>query len=68
VAFAGIATLGTFAVKSASEMQDLRQSFDTMLGSAEKGRKLFIDIQKMANVTPFTSTDLASATSTMLGF
>lgn len=68
VAFTGIATLGTFAVKSASQMQDLRQSFDTMLGSAEQGQKLFIDIQKMSTATPFNSADLAKASQTMLGF
>ena len=60
--------LGTGAVAQASKLQDLRQSFDTLLGSAEKGKKLFLEIQKMATLTPFTSSDLAQATSTMLGF
>ena len=47
-------------------MQDLRQQFDTLTGSAEKGKALFMDIQKFASQTPFDSAQLASATSTML--
>ena len=68
VAFAGFVALGTAAVTQASKMQDLRQRFDTLTGSAEKGKNLFMEIQKMATLTPFTSADLSQATSTMLGF
>lgn len=68
VAFTAIASLGTMSVIQASKMQDLRQQFDTLLWSAEKGKKLFMEVQKMAALTPFTSSDLAQATSTMLGF
>ena len=68
MAFTGIVALGTGAVVQAGKLQDLRQQFDTLLGSAEKGKTLFLEIQKMAALTPFTSSDLASATSTMLGF
>lgn len=67
-ALTGVVALGTASVLQASKMQDLRQSFDTLLGSAEKGKALFLEIQKMATATPFTSADLAAATSTMLGF
>ena len=58
VAFAGFVALGTAAVTQASKMQDLRQRFDTLTGSAEKGKNLFMEIQKMATLTPFTSADL----------
>lgn len=68
VALAGIVALGTGALQQASKMQDLRQQFDTLTGSAEKGKALFMDIQKFASQTPFDSAQLASATSTMLGF
>jgi len=68
VALAGIVALGTGALAQASKMQDLRQQFDTLTGSAEKGKALFMDIQKFASQTPFDSAQLASATSTMLGF
>lgn len=68
VALAGITALGIGAVKQASKMQDLRQNFDTLTGSAEKGKALFMEIQEFASKTPFDSSQLASATSTMLGF
>lgn len=68
VALAGVVALGTGAVQQASKMQDLRQQFDTLTGSAEKGKALFMEIQDFAAKTPFSSEDLAKATSTMLGF
>lgn len=67
-ALAGLTALGYGAITQASKMQDLRQQFDTLTWSAEKGKKLFMEIQEFAAKTPFTSADLASATSTMLGF
>lgn len=68
VALAGIVALGTGALQQASKMQDLRQQFDTLTGSAEKGKGLFMEIQKFASQTPYDSEQLARATSTMLGF
>ncbi len=68
VALAGIVALWAGAVNQASKMQDLRQQFDTLTWSAEKGKALFMDIQKFASQTPFDSSQLAGATSTMLGF
>lgn len=65
---AWLTALGTFSVKTASSMQDLRVSLDTLTGSAEKGRDLFLQIQKEAGTTPFDSEWLARATSTMLSF
>lgn len=63
---AGGLTLGI--VKNAADVEMLRTSFDTMLGSAEKGRDLFTKLQKMANVTPFETQDLAQASQTLLAF
>ena len=68
VALTGIVALGTGALQQASKMQDLRQQFDTLTGSAEKGKGLFMEIQKVASQTPYDSEQLARATSTMLGF
>lgn len=75
-AFAGvIATVGAgviaaagFAVKSASDMENLRISLDVMTGSAESGSKVFQDLYDFAAKTPFETVDLAKATQTMLGF
>jgi len=68
IALTGIVALGTGAIQQASKMQDLRQQFDTLTGSAERGKALFMQIQEFASKTPFDSAQLASATSTMLGF
>lgn len=56
------------AVNQASKLQDLRIELDTLTGSAEKWWKLFAEIQKAASKTPFESTDIVQATSTMLQF
>lgn len=68
IAGTAIGVFGGFALKSASQVEMLRANFDTMLGSAEKGRELFGKLQKMANVTPFETTDLADASKTLLAF
>lgn len=57
-----------FGVKTASDMQALSSSFETLTGSAEAGRKVFMDLKKMGAATPFEIGDLAKATQTMLSF
>lgn len=57
-----------FAVKQAGEMEMLRTSLDTLTGSAEKGAKVFSDLNSFAAKTPFETGDLAKATQTMLAF
>lgn len=67
----GLAAIGAgigFAVKAAGEMEMLRSSLDTLTGSAEKGAKVFTDLNKFAAKTPFETGDLAKATQTMLAF
>ena len=66
----GVAGAGAtvFAVKTAADLQSLSTSFETLTGSAEKGRKVFTDLKKMGATTPFEITDLAKATQTMLAF
>lgn len=70
IALAGVAiTAAGFAgVKSGMQIEMLRTNFDTLLGSAEKGRDLFIKLQNMAKITPFETTDLAEASQTLLAF
>ncbi len=63
-----IASLGTMAVQKASQLQDLRIELNTLTGSAEKWGKMFSQILKDAAKTPFESTDLVKAQSTMLQF
>jgi tape measure domain-containing protein len=66
----GVVTTGfvAFAVKTSGELQSLSSSFETLTGSAEKGRKVFMDLKKMGATTPFETRDLAKATQTMLSF
>jgi len=65
---AGAAAATGFAIKSASEMENLRINLDVMTGSAENGGKIFKDLYDFAAKTPFETGDLAKATQTMLGF
>ena len=58
----------TYASKMGMEFQDAEMRLQTMLGSAEKGTKMFNDIVKMGAQTPFESKDLLQATNTLLGF
>ena len=68
VATAWLVALWTASVMQASKLQDLRIELDTLTGSAEKWKQLFTEIQKAAAKTPFESSDLVQATSTMLQF
>ena len=67
IGVAGVA-FTTFGIKTAADLQSLSTSFETLTGSAEKGRKVFTDLKKMGATTPFEVGDLAKATQTMLAF
>lgn len=67
LAVAGTAAT-VFGIKTAADLQSLSTSFETLTGSAEKGRKVFTDLKKMGATTPFEVGDLAKATQTMLAF
>lgn len=68
IAGAAGAAFAVFGVKTAADLQSLSASFETLTGSAEKGRQVFMDLQKMGATTPFETADLAKATQTMLAF
>lgn len=53
---------------AASQVQQLQISFGTMLNSAEKGKKLFADLQQFAKVTPFNATEIQKSTQLLLAF
>jgi tape measure domain-containing protein len=57
-----------FGVKTASELQALSTNFRVLTGNAEEGKKVFQDLKKLAEKTPFGIKDLAKATETMLAF
>jgi len=60
--------LGGVMLKSSSDMEQMAVSFEVLLGSASKAKKMMGDLSTMAAATPFETTDLAKSTETMLGF
>jgi len=64
----GIGGLATAGLKYNMEMENFQMNLTTLLGSSDKATKLLNDLQNMAATTPFETTDLISATETMIGF
>ena len=64
----GIAGLVAQGIKYNSEMENFQMNLTTLLGDADKASKLLSDLKEMAATTPFETTDLISATQTMVGF
>lgn len=58
----------TYASKMGMEFQDAEMRLQTMLGSTEKGTKMFNEIIEMGAKTPFESKDLLRASTLMLNF
>jgi tape measure domain-containing protein len=70
-AFAGIGTVAAGAVwatKLAADAEQVRTSFEVMLGSAAKAQQMVSDIQGFAASTPFESTEIAAASKSLLAF
>lgn len=57
-----------FGVKLGADMEMLRTNLDTLTGSAEKGSKVFRDLNEFGAKTPFQINELAEASRTMLAF
>ena len=75
----GIAISAAFVVKkvidfgkaildASGTFEQFRIAFDTMLGSAEKGGKLFEELQDFAKKTPFEFEGLADTTKKLLAY
>ncbi|MBQ7845003.1 MAG: tape measure protein [Clostridia bacterium] len=64
----GVKTLISNAVEYNSQMQTYTTSFATMLGSAEAATAKVEELKAFAASTPFSMTDLAGATQTLLSF
>lgn len=65
---AGIGGLVGAGIKYNAELETFQMNLTTLLGSSDKATKLLNDLQAMASTTPFETTDLISATQTMIGF
>jgi tape measure domain-containing protein len=59
--------LGAGAVNAAGRMEQLRIGFTTLLGSADAADKKLREMQDFAARTPFSLTDIASASQQLLG-
>ena len=63
-----IAALGGAALFQSAKLETLEVSFETMLGSAEKAKKLMEDLVRFTATTPFQLEGVAQATKTLLAF
>jgi tape measure domain-containing protein len=66
---AGIASLGLSLksmISSAAELETMSVSFEVLLGSAEKAKKLIADINKFAAETPFEQMQVAGVAKQLL--
>ena len=59
---------GKAAVQAAGNYEQLRVSFTTFLGSAEKANKVLKDLEKFSTVTPFTPDQVNQAGQALLAF
>lgn len=66
-AFDAVTSSISKAIQIGMEMEKVETSFGVLLGSATRGKALFEDIQKMSVVTPFSVSQLASASEILLG-
>lgn len=59
---------GVAAFKSAAHYQQLQIAFETMLGSADKAKKLLGELDKLAMTTPFSITDVQDTAQQLLAY
>lgn len=64
----GLGALATQGIKYNAQMETFEANLTTLLGSSDKAKSLLSDLQQMASTTPYETTDLISATQTMVGF
>ncbi len=66
-----VATLAAFSqsvIKTGSDFEQLNVSYQTMLGSQEKGLQMMADTKKFAATTPFELPEVAQASKQLLAF
>lgn len=66
LAASGLAAVGAFGIKVASDMQQSEIAFGTMLGSAEKAKAFLGDLKDFAAATPFELPGLINASRSLL--
>jgi tape measure domain-containing protein len=63
----GIGAVGLMSLKSTANLETLGVQLEILTGSAEKGKKLFDELNKFAAQTPFETPEIVQATRTLLG-
>lgn len=61
-------SVGANAINSAGDFEQYRVAFETMLGSADKAKKLLTDISDFAKTTPFELPEVVKASKQLLAF
>jgi tape measure domain-containing protein len=64
----GFKQLSTMAIGGAGEYEQYRVAFETMLGSADKARKMLQDMSNFARSTPFTLPEVVESSKQLLAF
>lgn len=64
----GLRSLGSAAIGGASDFEQSRIAFDTMLGSADKARTMMEDIAKFAKTTPFELPEVVTGAKQLLAY
>lgn len=67
-AAAGVAMIGKSALQAAADFEQTTISFEVMLGSASKAKKLLEELQTFAKKTPFNLVELQEATKRLLAY
>lgn len=65
---AGSGGIGAVFLKSAADLQVTSKSLEVLTGNTAVANKLFADLAKFANETPFEFPEIAKAGKTLLGF
>lgn len=64
----GIGALAAKGIQYNSQIEQLQTSFEVMLGSADKAKKMISDMNNFAAKTPFQTNDLAEAGKVLMGY
>lgn len=66
--FAGLSMLGSQALGQQAQFENQSIAFKVLTGSKQSGDAMFSNIIKMADTTPYESSELARSAKTMLGY
>ena len=62
------ALMGAALLKSASDLEKTASSFNVLIGNTKKAQKLFAEVKRFADTTPFEFPELAKSTTMLLGY